>query len=76
MAMGYHKKEIIRLGKELAQVDDKNRALLNAREWWKAGALSRYSNEDFVIMQTLQSAIDSINRSLAIHLSIEKQCGL
>ena len=53
-------KEIIEYGKKLAELDPENRALKNARKWWKEGRLCRYSNEDFDILNSLVSSIAEI----------------
>ena len=49
--------KIIEPGKELAAINPESKALKNAREWWGKGCYSRYSNEDFDILNSLISAI-------------------
>jgi hypothetical protein len=50
--------QIIELGKELATKNPTSLALKNARSWWKSGAVSRYSNEDTDVLQSLVSALN------------------
>ncbi len=53
MQLSYHQKEIVTIGRKLAKLAPNSQRLINAREWWKAGCLSAYSNQDFDILQGL-----------------------
>lgn len=55
--------KIIEAGKKLAKLDPNSKALKAAREWWKAGCLSFYSNQDFDILNSLEQAILAIEKT-------------
>jgi len=56
------KEQIIKEGKLLAELEPTNQILKNARDWWKAGACSRYPNEDTDVLQSLVSAVWFLTR--------------
>ena len=47
--------QIIEAGRKLAKLNNSHPALISARQWWKAGCLCSYSNQDFDILQSLVS---------------------
>jgi hypothetical protein len=53
-----HETQITEAGKRLAVINPDSPALKYAREWWAAGRLSRYSMEDFDVLNGLQQEID------------------
>ena len=53
---------IIETGKRLASINPNAQELSNARDWYRAGAVSRYSNEDTDVLQGLASAIYNATR--------------
>ena len=56
--------EIIKAGKELATLNSENETLHAARKWWSEGCISRYSNQDFDVLNSLVCAITNENRKL------------
>jgi len=56
-------KQIIEYGKKLASLDPGNAALKRARDWWRAGCYSRYSNQDFDILNSLVCEVTRIEKS-------------
>ncbi len=61
--LSYHQQQIVEFGKKLAAIDPDSPALKRARSWWKAGCFSRYSNEDFDVMQSLLSALQGVAKN-------------
>lgn len=55
--LSYHQRQILNYGKKLAAIDPQNPALKSAREIWRNGCFSRYSNEDFDIENSLFTAL-------------------
>ena len=70
--MASKQQQMIGTGKKLAQLNpavgtDEYRTLLNAREWFRLGGFSRYSNEDFDVHQAMLSAIYRLeNKDVAV----------
>lgn len=49
--------EIIKAGNLLAAIDPSSPALGEARQWWRAGRRSAYSNQDFDVLNGLVGAL-------------------
>jgi len=56
----WYREQILKAGKKLAALDPDNVALIGARRWWKYG--TTYSNQDFDVLQSLESAIWRIEK--------------
>jgi hypothetical protein len=55
-------KQIMEYGSRLAALDPNNPVLIMARKWWAAGRLSRYSNQDFDVLNGLVNEVTNIEK--------------
>jgi hypothetical protein len=60
--LSHFQEKIVQAGKELAAINPNSNALKAAREWWKAGCYSQYSNQDFDILGGLLSDLHQAKR--------------
>ena len=54
------KQQIVETGKKLASLKPESKALAAARQWWKDGQFSLYSNEDFDMLNGMVCEISAI----------------